>query len=132
MQRLARSRQAITDQLRRRDGRDEPAHSPRGVHESREGGWWASTREALGTWWKYHPAHAALDLATPALSRYAHDKPVQMVAIAVGVGIVAAVVRPWRLVSVTGIALALLKSSQLPTMLLSLLVQDRGGMGPPS
>lgn len=70
-------------------------------------------------WWRQHPARGALELATPALSAYARRRPARFLGIAVVTGAVFMLTRPWRLLSVTGIALALLKSSQLPAMVMS-------------
>jgi len=53
------------------------------------------------------------------LSEYAARKPVQFLAIAVAVGAVAMIARPWRLISLGGIAMALLKSGQLSGLLMS-------------
>jgi membrane-associated PAP2 superfamily phosphatase len=55
------------------------------------------------------------------LNRYAHDKPVQLLGAAAALGAALVVVRPWRLVSITSLLLATLKSSGLTTTLLSLL-----------
>lgn len=126
-QRLAQSRAAIVSQLRRGDRRPEAGSSARDQSSEQAGGrqaqgpgtWMDTAARALRAWWENHPAHLALELATPALTRYASEKPLQLVAIAVGVGALVAVARPWRLVSATGIALALLKSSQLQGTLMA-------------
>jgi hypothetical protein len=55
------------------------------------------------------------------LNRYAHDKPMQLLGAAAALGAALVVVRPWRLVSITGLLLATVKSSGLTTTLLSLL-----------
>ena len=82
-------------------------------------GWLGHMQHVLGTWWRHHPAHMGLELVTPALSSYAGRKPVQYLGIAALVGVVFAIVRPWRLISLTGLIVALVKSSQLSTVLLS-------------
>jgi hypothetical protein len=131
---LARSRSAILDQIqprerrlqsgtpqRRREG-DPDAGRPQSVGaRGGVGGRFARIRYAAKTWWRYHPAHVGLDLASPALSAYAGRKPLQFLGIAAGVGAVVVVARPWRLISVTGLLLAIAKSSQLSTVLLSAL-----------
>ena len=48
----------------------------------------------MRAWWRHHPAHMALELATPALSGYARRKPVQFLGIAAAVGAVVLVARP--------------------------------------
>lgn len=75
----------------------------------------------LQTWWRHHPAKMALDIAEPALHQYATHKPYQLLGIAAGVGVAAVFVRPWRLVSVTGLLIAAIKSSGMANMALSLL-----------
>ena len=63
----------------------------------------------------------AIEIGRPFLDNYARDKPVQLLGIAAGVGAAAVLVKPWRLVSVTGLAIAVLKSTKLSSTLLSLL-----------
>jgi hypothetical protein len=101
----AEARAAITDH-----GRDPP---PEGE------GWLAHARHALRSWWRYHPAHMAVDLATPALSSYARRKPVQFLGIAAAAGAVFLLARPWKLISVTGVVVALLKSPQVAGLIMS-------------
>ncbi|MCM2253481.1 MAG: hypothetical protein NDJ19_14060 [Ramlibacter sp.] len=62
-----------------------------------------------------------LELATPALSAFAQRKPLQFLGIAAASGALLVIARPWRLVSVTGLLVAIAKSSQLSTVLLSAL-----------
>lgn len=85
------------------------------------GGAWQTIRRAVRVWWRHHPAQLALDLAKPVLGKYAAEKPFQLLAIAAGVGAAAVLVRPWRLVSITSLAVATLKSSEVSGLLLSLL-----------
>ena len=137
--RLARSRLAIIAQVQRRGrggreddpGREQQAHArqrERGEpdwtfsHE-REGiaGWFGSLKRALHTWWRHHPAHMGVELATPMLSNYAYRRPVQYLAIAAAVGAVVVVARPWRLITVGGLLAALLKSSQVSSLVMSAL-----------
>jgi hypothetical protein len=89
---------------------------PRG---GRAAGWLGHARHVFRTWWHHHPANLGLDLARPLLSSYAARKPVQYLGIAAGVGAVLMLVRPWRLVSATGVIVALLKSSQLSGLVMS-------------
>ena len=70
-------------------------------------------------WWRHHPAKVALEIAEPVLDRYAKNKPYQLLGIAAAAGAAAVLVRPWRLVSVTGLLLAALKSSGLANVALS-------------
>ena len=70
-------------------------------------------------WWRHHPAKVALEIAEPVLDQYAKNKPYQLLGIAAAAGAAAVLVRPWRLVSVTGLLLATLKSSGLANVALS-------------
>jgi len=142
--RLARTRLAIIAQVQRRgrgnrdDGaaREQRAQERQREHaqadwtsyEEREweerggiGGWFSHAKRALRTWWRHHPAHMGVELATPVLSDYAYRKPVQYLAIAAAVGAVVVVARPWRLITVGGLLAALLKSSQVSTLVMSAL-----------
>jgi hypothetical protein len=120
---LARSRSAIIDQIHRRDGRkNDRETNPEGGpgHRSMEedygngpAGWFGHIKKIFSVWWRQHPASLGVELATPALSAYAGRKPVQFLAIAATVGAVAMLARPWRLISLTGLVVALIKSSQL-------------------
>jgi hypothetical protein len=129
--RLARTRLAIIEQVHRRDRRSgernerergrarREASEPEGAYEDPGEGWFGHVKRALGTWWRHHPAHMGVELATPMLSAYARRKPLQFLGISALVGAVVVVARPWRLISATGIVVALLKSSQLSGLLMS-------------
>lgn len=139
--RLARSRLAIIELVQHRERRherrseDEPEQgrarwwqlggagreAPVAGQEPGEspGGWFGHARQMLGTWWRHHPAHMGLELATPFLETYARRKPLQFVGIAAVAGAVIVVARPWRLISATGLLMALLKSSQLSGLVMS-------------
>lgn len=129
---LARSRMAIVDHIQRRDKRPERESARHGAeHEPGEqaweqpepgsgpAAWFASFKHAAGAWWRHHPAHLGLELATPVLSSYAARKPVQFLGIAAALGAVVMVARPWRLISITGLIVALVKSSQLSSVVMS-------------
>jgi hypothetical protein len=133
--RLAQTRLAIIEEIDQREHRGdkrgaldarESGHAPSRHHEraspaGRPSGWFSSVRHALGTWWRHHPAHMAVELATPALSVYAQKRPFRYLGIAVAVGAVVALTRPWRLISVTGLLVAVVKSSQLSGLVMSAL-----------
>ncbi|MDB5753408.1 MAG: hypothetical protein JWP65_3829 [Ramlibacter sp.] len=129
---LARSRQAIVAHLarreRRHDPREEPAREDIGYEagdyasQDREppgAGWFGHMRYAVGTWWRHHPAHMAVELVSPVMRNYARRKPVQLLAISVGVGAALTLARPWKVLSVTTLLIALLKSSHLPGLLMA-------------
>lgn len=148
--RLARTRLAIIEHVYRKERkRQQPAtEAPPGIQQTRAGqraqgaqqaqaseapyyqempdpgaqaGWSTHAMHAVRTWWRYHPAHMAVDMATPMLSSYARRKPMQYLGIAAAAGAVFVLVRPWKLISVTGLAVAVLKSSQVSAMLMSAL-----------
>lgn len=76
---------------------------------------------AVRVWWRHHPANLALEIAHPALQQYASKKPYQLIGIATVIGVAVVFIRPWRLVSITGLLLATVKSSGVANMALSLL-----------
>jgi hypothetical protein len=134
---LARTRQAIVENIARRerkyDPREEPPpagyafagdagpYPPDDDEDDIGSGWFGHLRQALRTWWRYHPAHLAVDLATPVLRGYARRKPWQLLAISAAAGAVLTFARPWRLISLGTVALAVLKSSQLSNLLMAAL-----------
>ena len=85
---------------------------------------WALARQMAGVWWRGHPAHLAVELVTPVLKTYAEEKPLKLLGIAAGAGAAVVLLRPWRLMSLTGILLAALKSSQMSGVVSSLLARS--------
>ena len=129
--RLAASRKALVRQMTRANGRPESnipgglletSHETTGpdVNNERSSTWQVITQAAMA-WWQHHPLQIAIDIGRPFLVNYAKDKPLQLLGIAAGVGAAAVLVKPWRLVSVTGLAVAAFRSTKLSTTLLSLL-----------
>ena len=110
---LARSRLAIVQHVQRRDRRRQHEAPPPGFDFEEDdgvppdppydggGGWLAHMKHAVKTWWRYHPAHMAVDLANPLLRGYAQRKPVQMLAISAAAGAALTFARPWKLISLT-------------------------------
>jgi len=153
-EKLARTRLAIIAHLQARERQherdnidfgDEPAQARAGEPRRRGGregrrplhtaaaDWLGRARRIARTWWRHHPASMGVDMAKPVLSAYAARKPVQYLAIAAVAGAVLVVTRPWRLVSGTGLLLALLKSSQLSSLIMSAMAgADYGGEEKPS
>jgi hypothetical protein len=155
---LARTRLAILEHVQRRDRRgDRTARESRagaannnagadgsrpfadGPYESYDPrqprgarSWMGRAERAARTWWQHHPAHMAVEVATPVLQAYAQRYPGRLVAAAAVTGAVLMVARPWRLISVTTIVVALLKSANLPNVLMSALsAADFGREQPP-
>lgn len=75
---------------------------------------WEEIALQLGRrWWQRHPANAAARLARPALARLAAARPATLVAGAATVGAITVLVKPWRFLTVTAVAAALFKSSDV-------------------
>ena len=136
--RLVASRKALVRQMTRADGGSENSfsvNSPQTNHEAagaeinrkRRGAWQVITEAAMAGW-QHHPVHIAVDIGRPFLVKYARDKPMQLLGIAAGIGAGAVLVKPWRLVSLTGLALAAFKSTNLSSTLLSLLTRAAPGL----
>lgn len=85
-------------------------------------GSWDLIKQVGQSWWQSHPAHLALDVAKPMMQTYAKEQPLKLLGIAAGTGIALVVLRPWRLISLTGVAIALLKSTQLTGVVQSLIL----------
>ena len=125
-ERLARNRQAIMEHVARKQRRHDPHEEMAGQafaegygYPADEepppagGGWFGHLSHVVRTWWRYHPAHMAVDLATPLMRGYARRKPLQLLGISMGIGAALTFARPWKLISVGTLLVALLKSSQL-------------------
>jgi hypothetical protein len=123
---LARSRQAILEHVAKRYRRHDPhietaegfAEPGAAAYEEDDApdpgsGWLGHMKHALRTWWRYHPAHMAVELVTPLARNYARRKPAQLLGISLAAGAVLMFARPWKLISAGTIIVALLKSGQL-------------------
>jgi hypothetical protein len=130
-EKLARSRQAILDHIARKQRKHDPRETVEGQdfppgddHDFGDeepmpagGGWFAHLSHAVKVWWRYHPAHMAVELASPLMRKYARRKPAQLLGIAFAAGALLTFARPWKLISIGTIVVALLKSSQLSHLL---------------
>ena len=129
---LARNRRAILEHVARRQRRHDPreqaaqgfseegyAFSGTAPPPDEGNGWFGHLRHAVRTWWRYHPAHMAVDLASPLMRGYARRKPLQLLAISLAAGAALTFARPWRLISLTTLIVALLKSSQLSNLFMA-------------
>jgi len=83
--------------------------------------WTAVARNVVQRWWRRHPANAASQLARPFLERYAREQPVKLLAGAAAVGAVTVIVRPWRLLSITTMIAAILKTSDVADLVTTLM-----------
>jgi len=129
---LAKTRLAIVEHVYRKENKHErreadieyDGQESRPAWSDDEGGsgvagWFAGAKRAASSWWRSHPASMGLELATPMLSSFARKKPMQFLAIAAVLGAVTVVARPWRLISVGGVIVALVKSTQLSGVVMS-------------
>jgi hypothetical protein len=73
----------------------------------------------MKVYWRHHPARMGLQVAEPLISDYARRSPATFLGIAAVAGAVFMVARPWRLISVTGLLIALAKSPQLAAVVMS-------------
>ena len=89
-----------------------------------QSGTWQAIKLSLSSWWRHHPANIVLAITTPLLHRYANRKPFQLLMISAGVGVIVALSKPWRLVSVGSLALAALKSSEFSSFVASMLTSE--------
>ena len=129
-EKLARSRQAIVDQVRRKERHASQPSKAQGLRDAdnpddaynsqvRRGGWTGRLGYATRAWWRHHPAHMAVEMVTPALEDYAHHRPGRLLAISAAAGAALVLARPWKLISATGLLVAILKSSQISTLVMS-------------
>ena len=102
-------------------GQDDASDESDDGQESGLAGWLGMVRHGVRIWWRYHPAHAVLEMATPVLQEYARKHPVKLVGIAAGAGVVLAGLYRMKLLTVAGVALALAKSSQISGVVLAML-----------
>ena len=121
-QRLAVSRRALLDRMQGVPEKD-PYHET-GRRRSAaldKSPWGAVARKVAHRWWRRHPANAVGQLARPLLERYAREQPAKLIAAAAATGALAVLVRPWRLLSVTAVVAALLKSSDVADIVTTLM-----------
>lgn len=139
--RLARSRLAIIEHVHRKElrkdrfaqaaqhtqrdaeqyseGNGEQWEAAKAAAASGNGGWFTRVKRAARSYWRHHPARMGVQMATPVLSSYARKHPAAYLSAAVAAGAVFMVARPWRLISVTGVLVALAKSPQLAGVVMS-------------
>lgn len=98
-----------------------------GVAPARSGFWASALARAVQTWWRNQPASVAFGVAKPVLGRYAERQPFKLLGVAAVAGAALVLLRPWRLVSVGGLALAAVKSAAVPGVLMSLFAAREDG-----
>jgi len=128
-ERLALSRRALVAQL---GGNDLPTYDGAPVEAKVSPGaksesiidrvaWASVARNVVQRWWRRHPANAAGQLARPVIERYAREQPAKLIAAAAGTGALLVLVRPWRLLSITAVLAAVLKTSDLADLVTTLM-----------
>lgn len=120
-ERLALSRQAIVREMNHESAEATPADDADRTEIDASASTWDLGRQVVSAWWRNHPAHLAVDLARPVLSTYAEDQPLKLLGISAGLGAVVVLLRPWRLLSLTGVLMAAVKSPHLSGVVNSLL-----------
>ena len=131
-ERLAISRKAIFCCMTRSNYEDSGPR-PDGAGEGFEprpagslGRLWRALRRTTLVWWRSHPAHLAAELVHPVLGQYARTHPLALRGGAAALGAVVVLVRPWRLIPVTGLLMAALKSKAFTHFMASVLMPDPG------
>lgn len=128
---------ALIRQLRGADevGDLEPAAAePQQQAEGRRGdpAWTSVARGIVLRWWRRHPANAAGQLARPLLERYAREQPAKLITAAAGTGALLVLIKPWRLLSITAIIAAVLRTSDVADLLTTLMrIQSTPRKAPP-
>lgn len=126
-ERLAVSRQALVDQLhgKRAPVQGQHAGTTPGDRWLNRFEWPALLRNIGRRWWQRHPANAVSQVALPLLDRYTKQRPFKAIGVAAATGALIVFVRPWRLLSVTAAAAAILKTSDVADMVTTLMQANR-------
>ena len=82
--------------------------------------WMGLVKAGAAIWWRDHPLHLGATVLRPVLSDFVRRKPVATLATAAAAGAALVLFRPWRIASVTALAMSLVRSSNLPVMAASL------------
>ncbi|MGJ7508579.1 hypothetical protein [Variovorax sp. GT1P44] len=128
-QRLAISRRALVSQLQgdRPPIPEDPdiVQRPRLSNQAANQFAWASVaRNVARRWWRRHPANAVTQVARPLLERYAREEPAKLVAAAAATGALLVLVKPWRLLSITAVLAAVLKTSDVADLVNTLMQKN--------
>lgn len=123
-ERLSISRQALVHQLQGTTAPPEigsAVKSDRPASRSSGFAWASILRNVVRRWWQRHPANAVTQVALPVLDRYTTQRPFKAVGVAAAAGALIVFVRPWRLLSVTAVLAAVLKTSDVADMVTTLM-----------
>ncbi|MDI1237954.1 MAG: hypothetical protein PSV26_10780 [Polaromonas sp.] len=119
-ERLAMTRQALVRQMNH-DTSTAIEQGGSDVEIDASASTWSLVKQTALSWWQGHPASLALDFAQPRMQRFAQEQPLKLLGISAGLGAATVLLRPWRLVSLTGLVFAALKSSEVTGLASSLL-----------
>lgn len=86
--------------------------------------WSAVARGVVRRWWRRHPANAVGQVARPLLERYAREEPAKLIGAAAAAGALAVLVKPWRLLSITAVIAAVIKTSDVADMVTTLMQKN--------
>jgi hypothetical protein len=127
-QRLTISRQALIAQMQGEQSPLDEIDATAGPRPHRSGNasarpfsWSAVSGNVVRRWWRRHPANAAGQLALPLLERYAREEPAKLIAAAAATGALVVLVKPWRLLSITAVLAAVLKTSDVADLVTTLM-----------
>ncbi|MDM0106457.1 hypothetical protein QTH97_16035 [Variovorax sp. J22R24] len=127
-ERLAISRRALVSQLQ--GNRRHAPDPPRVSRPQRPDGkpspfaWAEVARNVARRWWRRHPANAVTQVARPLLERYAREEPAKLMAAAAATGALLVLVKPWRLLSITAVLAAVLKTSDMADLVNTLMQKN--------
>ena len=126
IQGLAQSRLAILEYLQQGQGSESHAKGGQDTASSQaDAASWRSARDTARRHWEDHPARLAIGLAGPLLSQWGRRHPLAFLGIAAALGAALVMARPWKLMSLTGVLVAALKSSNLASLAMSALAARR-------
>ena len=80
--------------------------------------WRTLATKAVGRWWTHHPVVVAAQIVQPVLRPYARQHPGVLLISGAAAGAALYVLRPWRLLSVTSLAILVLRGPALPRKVL--------------
>ena len=136
-ERLAISRKAIIRHMTRGDDLSQ-TYAADGTHNANDGAAdqagvahghgdsnWDVIKKAAQAWWHHHPANVAFDVAKPVVESYTRNHPLKVLGIAAGLGAAAVWIKPWRLVSMGGLAVAAMRSTNISGAIFSVLTSSR-------
>lgn len=124
MQNMMRNHTASSEPTHAEGGPDAESVAAAGAASEGVKGLWRTLRRTAKAWWRSHPAHLAVEVGQPLLDKYAAMHPLKLLAISAALGSAVVLAKPWRLISVTGLLIAALRSTQVSGLLASFLSRE--------